>query len=100
MIRHALAAGVRATSIKLRDQTTRWGSCSPDGRLSFSWRLVMAPPFALDYLAAHEVSHLVELNHSARFWQLCRALCPETERARAWLGENGPALHAIGAEKA
>ena len=98
VIRHALAIGTRPKSIRLRDQTSRWGSCSPDGRLSFSWRLVMAPPFVLDYLAAHEVAHLKELNHSRRFWRLCESLCPETAAARRWLAHNGPALHAIGAE--
>ena len=98
VIRHALALGVRARAIRLRDQTSRWGSCSLAGHLSFSWRLVMAPPFVLDYLAAHEVAHLRELNHSRRFWQLCEALAPQTAVARAWLSANGPALHAIGAE--
>lgn len=98
VIRHALAAGVRARAIKLRDQKSRWGSCSANGHLSFSWRLVMAPPFVLDYLAAHEVAHLCELNHSRRFWNICHALAPETQAARAWLLSNGPALHAIGAE--
>jgi hypothetical protein len=98
VIRHSLASGVRARAIRLRDQTSRWGSCSPEGHLSFSWRLVMAPPLVLDYLAAHEVAHLSELNHSRRFWRLCESLCPETSVARAWLAHNGPALHAIGAE--
>jgi predicted metal-dependent hydrolase len=98
VIRHTLAAGVRAKAIRLRDQTSRWGSCSASGHLSFSWRLVLAPPQVLDYLAAHEVAHLRELNHSHRFWSLCHALAPQTEAARAWLRTNGPALHAIGAE--
>jgi len=98
VIRHSLAIGVRARAIRLRDQTSRWGSCSPEGHLSFSWRLVMAPPLVLDYLAAHEVAHLRELNHSRRFWRLCESLCSETAVARAWLAHNGPALHAIGAE--
>jgi predicted metal-dependent hydrolase len=99
VIRHSLAIGARAKAIRLRDQTSRWGSCSPEGYLSFSWRLVMAPPFVLDYLAAHEVAHLRELNHSRRFWRLCESLCPETAAARRWLAHNGPALHAIGAER-
>jgi hypothetical protein len=98
VIRHALTIGVRAKAIRLRDQTSRWGSCSTTGLLSFSWRLVMAPPFVLDYLAAHEVAHLRELNHSRRFWRLCEAMAPETAAARAWLQHNGPALHAIGAD--
>ena len=58
------------------------------------------PPLVLDYLCAHEVAHLREMNHSHRFWQLCRALCPQTEQARHWLNTQGPALHAIGAEEA
>jgi predicted metal-dependent hydrolase len=98
VVRHALALGVRATCVRLRDQKSRWGSCSPGGRLFFSWRLVMAPPFILDYLAAHEVAHMREANHSRRFWALCRRLSPQTEAARAWLSANGQALHAIGAE--
>ena len=99
VIRHTLALGVRAKAIRLRDQSSRWGSCSADGHLSFSWRLVMAPPIVLDYLAAHEVAHLRELNHSRRFWQLCETLAPQAHAARAWLQANGPALHAIGAEQ-
>jgi predicted metal-dependent hydrolase len=97
VLRHSLAIGVRPRAIRLRDQTSRWGSCSPDGHLSFSWRLIMCPPFVLDYLAAHEVAHLREPNHSHRFWQLCESLCPHTAAARRWLSHNGPALHAIGA---
>jgi predicted metal-dependent hydrolase len=98
VIRHTLSLGVRAKAVRLRDQVSRWGSCSATGHLSFSWRLVLAPPFVLDYLAAHEVAHLRELNHSRRFWQLCEALAPQSQIARAWLRANGPALHAIGAE--
>jgi predicted metal-dependent hydrolase len=98
VIRHALAIGVRAKVIRIRDQKSRWGSCSPDGHLSFSWRLVMAPPFVLDYLAAHEVAHMRELNHSPSFWALCEGMAPRSAEARAWLAHNGPALHAIGAE--
>jgi predicted metal-dependent hydrolase len=59
----------------------------------------MAPPFVLEYLCAHEVAHLAEMNHSRRFWQLCKSLCPMTEVARNWLAVQGPALHAIGAER-
>ena len=88
-----------AQIIRYRDQITRWGSCTAEGHLSFSWRLIMAPPLVLDYLAAHEVAHLAEMNHSRRFWQLCRSLAPETETARAWLAAQGPALHAIGADE-
>jgi predicted metal-dependent hydrolase len=64
--------------------------------LSFSWRLILAPPFALDYLAAHEVSHLKEMNHSSRFWRLCGELCPQTKEAKAWLAAHGSGLHRYG----
>jgi predicted metal-dependent hydrolase len=82
----------------VRDTATRWGSCSSTGTLSFSFRLIMAPPLALDYLAAHEVAHLREMNHSRRFWRLVADLCPDFERARAWLETEGRALQAVGAE--
>jgi predicted metal-dependent hydrolase len=98
VVRHAAALGVRARAVRLRDQTSRWGSCSLSGHLSFSWRLIMAPPMVLDYLAAHEVAHLRELNHSRRFWRLVGVLCPESDTARAWLNAKGAALHAVGAE--
>ena len=100
VMRHAMMLGVRVKAIRLRDQTSRWGSCSSTGTLSFSWRLVMAPPYILDYLAAHEVAHLHEMNHSPRFWHLVESICPETARARAWLNTEGLRLHAIGAEPA
>ncbi|HZP19090.1 MAG TPA: SprT family zinc-dependent metalloprotease [Bauldia sp.] len=95
--KHAARLGVAASAIRLRDQTSRWGSCTASGRLSFSWRLVMAPPFVLDYLAAHEVAHLREMNHSQRFWRLVEMLCPHTRQARAWLNAEGARLHAVGA---
>lgn len=82
--------------VTIRDQTSRWGSCSSTGALSFSWRLVLAPPFILDYLAAHEVAHLAEMNHGPRFWRTLRALCPETDRAKAWMRANGAKLHSYG----
>ena len=67
---YAQALGVRVKRISIRDQSSRWGSCTSAGSLSFSWRLILAPPFVLDYLAAHEVAHLVEMNHSPRFWRV------------------------------
>jgi predicted metal-dependent hydrolase len=96
VMRHAMMLGVRVKAIRLRDQTSRWGSCSTSGTLSFSWRLIMAPPFVLDYLAAHEVAHLHEMNHSPRFWHLVESVCPQTRDARAWLNREGVRLHAIG----
>lgn len=86
----------RPTAIRIRDTRAQWGSCSPSGVLSFSFRLVLAPPFVLDYVAAHEVAHLVELNHSDAFWEVNARLDPDLERARAWLKRHGRSLHAIG----
>jgi predicted metal-dependent hydrolase len=80
----------------VRDQSSRWGSCSNAGVLSFSWRLILAPSFVLDYLAAHEVCHLVELNHSLRFWRLVKRLYPEFDRAKVWLDVHGTDLHRFG----
>jgi len=94
--RHTAALGVTAKRITVRDTKSRWGSCSATGALSFSWRLIMAPPFVLDYLAAHEVAHLRELNHSHRFWKLTHQLCPRTDEAEAWLKTYGSALHRFG----
>jgi predicted metal-dependent hydrolase len=94
--RHAAKLAVAFKRISVRDQSSRWGSCSNTGVLSFSWRLILAPPFVLDYLVAHEVAHLVELNHSPRFWRLVRRLHPDTDRAKAWLDVHGTDLHRYG----
>ncbi|HMK80351.1 MAG TPA: SprT family zinc-dependent metalloprotease [Xanthobacteraceae bacterium] len=96
--RHAAALGVKIKRISVRDQVSRWGSCTVDGVLSYSWRLVLAPPHVLDYLAAHEVAHLVEMNHSARFWRVVARICPDFERAKSWLNGQGNALHRYGAD--
>jgi predicted metal-dependent hydrolase len=90
---HSKTLKVRVKGITLRDTRSRWGSCSTTGRLNFSWRLILAPPFVLDYLAAHEVAHLVEMNHSVRFWRLVERLCPRTDEAEAWLKRHGAGLH-------
>jgi len=82
--------------IAVKDTTSRWGSCSHDGVLSFSWRLVMAPEPVLAYVVAHEVAHLAEMNHSKRFWSIVDRLHPEHERARTWLRHHGRRLHALG----
>lgn len=95
VVRHTAGLGRKAASIQVKDTKSRWGSCSADGRLSFSWRIVMAPDYVLDYLAAHEVAHLKEMNHGPRFWSLCRTLCPRTDEAKSWLKKNGSALHAV-----
>ncbi|MEA2937541.1 MAG: hypothetical protein QOC56_1045 [Alphaproteobacteria bacterium] len=94
--RYAQKLGVVVKRVSVRDQSSRWGSCSNTGVLSFSWRLILAPPFVLDYLAAHEVSHLVELNHSPRFWRLVARIYPGYERAKAWLDAHGTELHRYG----
>jgi predicted metal-dependent hydrolase len=94
--RHAQKLGVEIERIGLRDSTSRWGSCSYDGSLNYSWRLILAPPFVLDYLAAHEVAHRRELNHSPRFWRVVDELTPERRRAEAWLKAHGNSLHRYG----
>jgi len=93
---HAERLGARVSGLTLRDTRSRWGSCSSTGRLSFSWRLVLAPPAILDYVAAHEVAHLREMNHGPRFWALCRELAPQTDTARDWLRREGARLHLYG----
>ena len=94
--RHAATLGAPLRRITLRDTRSRWGSCSSTGALSFSWRLILAPPFVLDYLAAHEVAHLKEMNHSHRFWRIVHDLCPRTDEAEAWLNRHGSLLHRYG----
>lgn len=105
--RHALHARVRhhaerlevtVAGVTVRDTTSRWGSCSADGRLSFSWRLILAPDWVLDYVVAHEIAHRREMNHSRRFWRLVEALHPTVPEARAWLRREGARLHRYGAE--
>jgi predicted metal-dependent hydrolase len=94
--RHARLLSLKATRIAVRDQTSRWGSCSTTGALSFSWRLILAPPFVLDYVAAHEVAHLAEMNHGPRFWALVKKIRPDFETAKQWLQVLGPDLHRYG----
>jgi len=94
--RYAAALGVAVRRVSVRDQSSRWGSCSTSGVLSYSWRLILAPPFVLDYLAAHEVAHLVEMNHSPRFWRTVLRICPDTRRAKVWLDTHGASLHRYG----
>lgn len=92
---HAARLGRSYTALVLRDPRSRWGSCSSTGRLMFSWRLVMAPPEVLDYVAAHEVAHLVEMNHSAAFWAHVVRICPDHARHRSWLRDRGAELHRL-----
>ncbi len=82
--------------ISLRDTRSRWGSCSAKGDLNFSWRLILTPDFVLDYVVAHEVAHLAELNHSPRFWKIAAGLTADMDRAKAWLKREGGQVHRYG----
>jgi predicted metal-dependent hydrolase len=84
--------GVSYRRVRIADQRTRWGSCSPGGTLSFSWRLALAPPQVLDYVVVHELCHLREANHGPRFWALVERLRPGYREPRGWLREHGHAL--------
>lgn len=92
-LRYSAQLGRGFGRITLRDTRSRWGSCSSKGDLMYSWRLIMAPPEVLDYVAAHEVSHLVEMNHSGAFWDVVARICPDYPAPRQWLRENGHTLH-------
>jgi predicted metal-dependent hydrolase len=94
--RHAQALGRKPGGLRIADPKSRWGSCSSTGVLTFSWRLVMAPPRILNYLAAHEVAHLREMNHGEKFWMWVARLDPNYETARTWLNKSGVTLSAIG----
>jgi len=96
--KHAERLGCAPKRIAVRDQATRWGSCSTSGTLSFSWRLIFAPPFVLDYVAAHEVAHLREMNHGPRFWRLVKDSVPLMQKARIWLKAHGAELHRFGSD--
>jgi len=95
--RHTQTLGATYQGISIKDTRSRWGSCTFDGQLSFSWRLIMAPPAVLDYVAAHECAHLLELNHSPRFWAHVAKCCPDWKRQRSWLRIHGAELQAAGA---
>ena len=96
VLHYTCALNLPTRAVGLRDTTSRWGSCSSEGSLNFSWRLILAPAYVLDYLAAHEVCHLVELNHSPRFWRLVKRLYPPFEHAKTWLDVHGADLHRYG----
>jgi len=93
--RYAAALGKPYGRISLRDTRSRWGSCSSAGDLMYSWRLIMAPPDVLDYVAAHEVAHLQHMDHSDRFWGAVEQIYPNHKACRAWLRENGSSLHRV-----
>lgn len=94
--RHAMVLGVAPRAIRLKDTRSRWGSCAPDGTLAFSWRLVMAPDWVMDYVVAHEMAHLREMNHSPRFWAQVARLSPHRLAAHEWLRRHGPGLLRVG----
>ncbi len=94
--RHCETLGTAYTGLSVKDTRSRWGSCTVDGQLAFSWRLIMAPPEVLNYVAAHEVAHLREMNHSPKFWALVAKCCPDWKRHRAWLRVHGAELQAAG----
>jgi predicted metal-dependent hydrolase len=91
---YAAQIGRKVTRLTLRDTRSRWGSCAHDGALMYSWRLIMAPPPVLTYVAAHEVAHMVEMNHSDAFWDVVNRLYPGWQAQRKWLHTHGRDLHA------
>lgn len=95
---YAGALGRKRGPITIRDTRSRWGSCARNGALSFSWRLILAPPEILDYVAAHECAHLVHLNHSPAYWRVLKGLGIDARAARDWFAQHGPGLYAYGAE--
>lgn len=92
---YASALGTPYHRITLRDTRSRWGSCSSQGALMYSWRLILAPPPVLRYVAAHEVAHLAEMNHSPAFWAVVERLYGPCDAERRWLRQEGAALHRI-----
>ncbi len=93
---HAARLELTPKRLSVRDQKSRWGSCSSTGALAFSWRLILAPEKVLDYVAAHEVAHLEEMNHGPNFWKLVKQTMPDYERAQDWLRVHGASLHRYG----
>ena len=88
----AASIGREVDRVRVADTRSRWGSCAPDGRLSFCWRLVLAPPLVVDYVVAHEVAHLRHLNHGPRFWRTVEELTPHRGEAQLWLRRHGARL--------
>lgn len=86
---------VRPTSIQFKDTQSRWGSCHPDGRIMFQWRLIIPPHWVMDYVVAHELAHLRHADHSPAFWKLLEKVAPHTPHAKAWLKHYGWTLHEL-----
>lgn len=89
---HARNLGVTYKEAKIGDGKYRWGSCTPNDNVIFNWRLIKAPMFVIDYVIVHELAHLIEQNHTPRFWNIVRAQAPTMEKAKAWLQKNGALL--------
>lgn len=95
--RHVATLGLKPPKVSIADPKSRWGSCTPArGTIRYSWRLVLAPPAILDYVAAHEVAHLIHGHHGPEFWDVCERLYPDAKGARRWLKAHGASLHAAG----
>ena len=89
---YARIMGISYGRIAIREQNTRWGSCSSKGNLNFNWRLILAPEEVLDYVVVHELAHRREMNHSRAFYAVVESVLPDYRRARKWLKENGHTL--------
>lgn len=94
VLHYQTQVGCKPGRIAIRDQKTRWGSCSARGNLNFNWRIMMAPPEIIDYLVVHELCHLVHLNHSPDFWELVASIMPDYKAHKDWLRQNGSSLRA------
>jgi predicted metal-dependent hydrolase len=92
----AAQVGIRPNRVTMKDTTSRWGSCAPDRSIALCWRLVMAPAFVQEYVAAHEVAHLRHMNHGPQFWALLDLLTPHRRSAVEWLKAHGPGLLRMG----
>jgi predicted metal-dependent hydrolase len=88
----AAVLGLKPASVRVLDPKSRWGSCGPDGKLMYSWRIILAPYEVMDYLVAHEVAHRVHMNHSPAFWRLCTSLTTDAKGSRRWLHDHGKSL--------
>ena len=98
-LRYAKSMEVSFRKISIRDQKSRWGSCSASGDLSYNWRLILAPSSILDYVAAHEVAHRRHMNHGPKFWRLVLQACPHASAAKQWFKSNGAELHRFAAHQ-
>ncbi|NLJ59793.1 MAG: M48 family metallopeptidase [Firmicutes bacterium] len=92
---HARQLGVEVADVKIVDSRYRWGSCTPNNNVNVNWRLIKAPMFVIDYVIIHELAHLIEANHTPRFWNIIRAQTPTMDKAKAWLKEYGQLLEQV-----